>query len=134
MEAMQTLNPADVWDMVQKAIVWLAGIGIVIDLTPGIKIQPVRWLIKQLGNLMNHDLKEQLNQLENDFIEHAFIAAMVGRIPIMPTIAVTSTSASSICAISRSPSMPETIFTGRSAVRIRSSFAFSSSQTAAICG
>lgn len=70
MEAMQTLNPADVWDMAQKAIVWLAGIGIVIDLTPGIKIQPVRWLIKQLGNLMNHDLKEQLNQLENDFIEH----------------------------------------------------------------
>lgn len=70
MEAMQTFNPADVWDMVQKAIVWLAGIGIVIDLTPGIKIQPVRWLIKQLGNLMNHDLKEQLNQLENDFIEH----------------------------------------------------------------
>ena len=58
MEAMQTLNPADVWDMVQKAIVWLAGIGIVIDLTPGIKIQPVRWLIKQLGNLMNHDLKD----------------------------------------------------------------------------
>lgn len=56
--------------MVQKAIVWLAGIGIVIDLTPGIKIQPVRWLIKQLGNLMNHDLKEQLNQLEKDFIEH----------------------------------------------------------------
>jgi len=54
----------------KKAIVWLAGIGIVIDLTPGIKIQPVRWLIKQLGNLMNHDLKEQLNQLENDFIEH----------------------------------------------------------------
>lgn len=70
MEAMQTLNPADVWDMAQKAIAWLAGIGIVIDLTPGIKIQPVRWLIKQLGNLMNHDLKEQLNQLENDFIEH----------------------------------------------------------------
>ena len=31
MEAIQTLNPADVWEMVQKAIVWLAGIGIVID-------------------------------------------------------------------------------------------------------
>ena len=28
MEAMQTLNPADVWEVVQKAIVWLAGIGI----------------------------------------------------------------------------------------------------------
>ena len=60
MEAIQTLNPADVWEVVQKVIVWLAGIGIVIDLTPGIKVQPVRWLIKQLGNLMNHDMKEQL--------------------------------------------------------------------------
>ena len=60
MEAIQTLNPADVWEVVQKVIVWLAGIGIVIDLTPGIKVQPVRWLIKQLGNLMNHDMREQL--------------------------------------------------------------------------
>lgn len=64
MEAIQTLNPADVWEVVQKVIVWLAGIGIVIDLTPGIKVQPVRWLIKQLGNLMNHDMKEQLDQLQ----------------------------------------------------------------------
>jgi hypothetical protein len=39
-EAIQTLNPADVWEVVQKVIVWLAGIGIVIDLTPGIKVQP----------------------------------------------------------------------------------------------
>ena len=70
MEAMQTLNPADVWEVVQKAIVWLAGIGIVIDLTPGIKVQPVRWLIKQLGNLMNHDMKEQLDQLQKDFTDH----------------------------------------------------------------
>ena len=70
MEAIQTLNPADVWEVVQKVIVWLAGIGIVIDLTPGIKVQPVRWLIKQLGNLMNHDLKEQLDQLQKDFTDH----------------------------------------------------------------
>ena len=33
MEAIQTLNPADVWEVVQKVIVWLAGIGIVIDLS-----------------------------------------------------------------------------------------------------
>lgn len=33
MEAIQTLNPADVWEVAQKVIVWLAGIGIVIDLT-----------------------------------------------------------------------------------------------------
>ena len=70
MEAIQTLNPADVWEVAQKVIVWLAGIGIVIDLTPGIKVQPVRWLIKQLGNLMNHDMKEQLDQLQKDFTDH----------------------------------------------------------------
>ena len=68
MEAIQTLNPADVWEVVQKVIVWLAGIGIVIDLTPGIKVQPVRWLIKQLGNLMNHDMKEQLDSNCSDHV------------------------------------------------------------------
>ena len=70
MVTMQTLNPADVWEMVQQVVVWLAGIGIVVDLTPGIKIEPVRWLIKQLGNLMNHDMKEQLDQLQKDFMDH----------------------------------------------------------------
>ena len=70
MLTIQTINPADVWEVLQTVIVWLAGIGIVIDLTPGIKIQPVRWLIKQLGNLMNHDLKTQLDQLQKDFTDH----------------------------------------------------------------
>lgn len=70
MEAMQTITPADVWEVVQTVIMWLAGIGIVVDLTPGIKIQPVRWLIKQLGNLMNHDLKTQLDQLQKEFTDH----------------------------------------------------------------
>ena len=58
METMQTISPADVWEMAKQAVVWLAGIGIVVDLTPGIKFQPVRWAIKQLGNLLNSDMKE----------------------------------------------------------------------------
>ena len=70
MKAMQTLTQRTSGTWRKKLLYGLRGLGIVIDLTPGIKIQPVRWLIKQLGNLMNHDLKEQLNQLENDFIEH----------------------------------------------------------------
>lgn len=41
-----------------------------IDLTPGIEIQPVRWLIKQLGNLMNHDLFEKVNKIEKDLQQH----------------------------------------------------------------
>ncbi len=74
----QTIPPADVWEIAKTALVWfvgtalpwLAGIGIVIDLTPGIKIQPVRWLIKQLGNLLNHDMKEQITTLQAEFEDH----------------------------------------------------------------
>lgn len=70
MEATQTISPADVWEAAKSLVVWLAGIGIVIDLTPGIRVQPVRWLIKQLGNLLNHDMKEQLNTLQAEFQDH----------------------------------------------------------------
>ena len=70
MGTMQTISPADVWEMAKQAVVWLAGIGIVVDLTPGIKIQPVRWAIKQLGNLLNSDMKEQLDKLQKDFQDH----------------------------------------------------------------
>ena len=70
METVQTISPADVWEAVKSLCMWLTGIGIVVDLTPGIKIQPVRWLIKQLGNLLNHDIKEQLTTLQADFEDH----------------------------------------------------------------
>ena len=70
MGTMQTISPADVWEMAKQAVMWLAGIGIVVDLTPGIKIQPVRWAIKQLGNLLNSDMKEQLDKLQKDFQDH----------------------------------------------------------------
>lgn len=55
---------------IKDIIAILTGLGIVIDLTPGIKIQPVRWLIKQLGNLLNHDIRDQLDKLQKDFTEH----------------------------------------------------------------
>ena len=64
----------------------------------------------------------------------ASIAAIVGRMPIMPTTAVTRISYPSMTAISKSPSMPETIFVPVSATRTASSFAFSSSQTPQIFG
>lgn len=70
MESMQTISPADVWEAAKQVIAWLAGIGIVVDLTPGVKIQPVRWAIKQLGNLLNSDMKEQLDKLQKDFQDH----------------------------------------------------------------
>lgn len=60
----------EIWEVCRTVLAWLAAVGIVVDLTPGIKIQPVRYLIKQVGSLMNHDIKEQLNKIEKDLQEH----------------------------------------------------------------
>ena len=64
----------------------------------------------------------------------ALIASIVGRIPIIPTIAVTRISVSFMVATSRSPSMPATICVSVSATFTRNSSAFSSDHTATICG
>ena len=64
----------------------------------------------------------------------ASMAAMVGRMPIIPTTAVTTISADSSVAASIRPSMPLTTLTSRSATAALSSFAFSFSQRQAIFG
>ena len=64
----------------------------------------------------------------------AFITAIVGLIPIIPTIAVTTTSTSSNVEISISPSIPETTLTLRSDIIVLSSFALTSSYTQTILG
>ena len=69
MENIQTIDPAAVWEVVKSLLGWLAGIGIVIDLTPGLKFQPVRWLLSRLGNLINADIMKQLDGLQKEFTE-----------------------------------------------------------------
>lgn len=64
------MTTKEVIELCRTVIVGLAAVGIVIDLTPGIKIQPVRYLIRQIGNLMNHDIKGQLDKIEKDLQEH----------------------------------------------------------------
>jgi hypothetical protein len=64
----------------------------------------------------------------------ALIASIVGRIPIIPTIAVTTICESFQDAAASNPSIPDKISTSRSAVFIFSSAAFSSFHTAAIDG
>ena len=64
----------------------------------------------------------------------ASMAAMVGRIPIMPTTAVTTIWASGSQAASIKPSIPLTTFTSRSLIRRLSSLAASSFQRQAIFG
>lgn len=56
------LTPETV-EIIRTVVAWLAGIGIVVDLTPGIKLQPVRWILRQLGNLLLSDAKTELKQV-----------------------------------------------------------------------
>ena len=64
----------------------------------------------------------------------AFIAAIVGRIPIIPTIAVTTTEHCSCVAASNNPSIPAHTFIFVSARRSFNSSAFCSLYTATITG
>ncbi len=59
---------------------------------------------------------------------------MVGFIPIIPTTAVTNTETSGNTAISRRPSIPQRIFTSRSATLALSSVAASSVHIATVPG
>lgn len=70
MQTTQVINIDDIVGIGKSIIMWLAGMGIIIDLTPGIKLQPVRWLLKQLGNLLNHDIKKQIETLQDDLTTH----------------------------------------------------------------
>lgn len=64
------MTPEMIIEYAQKALAALAGLGIIIDLTPGIKFQPVRYLLRKLGSLLNHDIKEQLDTLQSQFTQH----------------------------------------------------------------
>ena len=64
------MKTAEIMEMVKHILALLAAAGIVIDLTPGIKIQPVRWAIKKLGDLLNHDIKDKIDKIEKELEEH----------------------------------------------------------------
>lgn len=53
-----------------SSLVWIFGIcGIAVDLTPWIRINPVRWLFTQLGKLLNGELYKRFDKLENDIYQ-----------------------------------------------------------------
>ena len=64
------MSEMEILQTIKEGLAWLAAAGIVIDLTPGIKFQPVRYIIKRIGALMNHDIKEQLDKIEKDLQQH----------------------------------------------------------------
>lgn len=45
------------WEQVKSLLGVLAAAGIVIDMTPEIKVQPVRWLLGWVGKQLNRDMQ-----------------------------------------------------------------------------
>lgn len=64
------MGPDELVELLKTALMWLAGIGIVIDMTPGIKFQPVRWLLGWVGKQMNKELQQDFEKLAKDFETH----------------------------------------------------------------
>lgn len=58
------------WEQVKSLLGVLAAAGIVIDLTPGIKIQPVRMFIEWVGKQLNRDMQKKFDKLAKDFEAH----------------------------------------------------------------
>lgn len=58
------------WSQAQKIMAALAAAGIVIDMTPGIKFQPVRTLLAWLGQQLNRDMNKKLDDLTKEFESH----------------------------------------------------------------
>ena len=58
------------WEQVKSLLGVLAAAGIVIDMTPEIKVQPVRWLLGWVGKRLNRDMQSKLDSLAKDFEAH----------------------------------------------------------------
>lgn len=58
------------WEQGKSLLGLLAAAGIIIDMTPGIKIQPVRMLISWLGKQLNRDMQVKFDKLAKDFEAH----------------------------------------------------------------
>lgn len=63
-----------------KVIGVLAVLGIAVDLTPVIKIQPIRWLLKMLGRQLNKELVDELSTVKErlDIEEKKLNAHIIG--------------------------------------------------------
>lgn len=58
------------WEWGKNLLGVLAAAGVVIDLSPHIKIQPVRALIGWVGKQLNRDMQKELDKLAKDFESH----------------------------------------------------------------
>lgn len=56
----------NIQENISAVILLFAAVGITIDLTPAIKIQPVRYILKWIGKQVNHDINDQVTELKSE--------------------------------------------------------------------
>lgn len=70
------LQELDMKEMIRQ-IIWICSLfGLAIDMTPWIKVNPVRWCFNQLGRMLNgarfDELKNDINQLQEEVKQNRF--------------------------------------------------------------
>lgn len=57
-------------EKIQSAIALLASLGVLVEFTPFLKINPVSYILKKIGAAMNKDIAEQVTKLAEQMTEH----------------------------------------------------------------
>ncbi len=60
----------DFIDLIKTIVVVLSSLGIVIEFTPVIRINPLSWLAEKVGTAMNKKVLEEMNILKNKMTDH----------------------------------------------------------------
>jgi len=57
-------------ELFKKVLGLLASCGIVIEFTPFIKLNPISWILKKMGSIMNEELYKRMDKLQEKMIDH----------------------------------------------------------------
>lgn len=63
------MNISELSEMIEPVLHILATCGIIIEFTP-IKINPLSYILKRIGNIMNSDINVQIRRLNDELVEH----------------------------------------------------------------
>ena len=64
------MNEKELVELIKTAVTLLASLGVVIEFTPFIKINPLSWVLEKVGAAMNKNLNEKVDKLSVQMTAH----------------------------------------------------------------
>ena len=64
------MNEKELVELIKTAVTLLASLGVVIEFTPFIKINPLSWVLEKVGAAMNKNLNEMVDKLSVQMTAH----------------------------------------------------------------